>query len=237
MRKYLSIILFISVGLGQDVLTTKKGIEYKGKMIEAGYDEVKFIREELPNPQNVKTEIIQSLILSDGTEIVKNGILIRDSFVKEESSNSLNQAVIGEEAISDAKISIFNKHNISVGMLDDRTGLSLLGYTYNIKQTTMDEYFIGAGTVLSAFTGTVGWKHYYKKSRLSISSVLCGQYLAHQLDYTRFVPTVSFTIEYDIVEWAQVKLGAMGLMLLGGTSGEEGSGAGVLPFLGLNFFD
>ena len=104
MRKYLSIILFISVGLGQDVLTTKKGIEYKGKMIEAGYDEVKFIREELPNPQNVKTEIIQSLILSDGTEIVKNGILIRDSFVKEESSNSLNQAVIREKAISDKKI-------------------------------------------------------------------------------------------------------------------------------------
>ena len=63
MRKYLSIILFISVGLGQDVLTTKKGIEYRGKMIEAGYDEVKFIREQLPNPQNVKTEIIQSLIL------------------------------------------------------------------------------------------------------------------------------------------------------------------------------
>ena len=234
MRKYISIILFISVGLGQDVLTTKKGIEYKGKIIEAGYDEVKFIREELPNPQNVKTEIIQSLILSDGTEIVKNGILIRDSFVKEESSNSLNQAVLRQEAISDAKISIFNKHNISVGILDDRTGLSLLGYTYNIKQTTMDEYFIGAGTVLSAFTGTLGWKHYYKKSRLSISSVLCGQYLAN-LDFMRFLPTASFTIEYDIVEGTQVKLGGMGLMFLGGTSDEGASGAGVLPFLGLNF--
>ena len=103
MRKYLLVILFISVGLGQDVLTTKKGIEYKGKMIEAGYDEVKFIREELPNPQNVKTEIIQSLILSDGTEIVKNGILIRESFVNEESSNSSIQAMIMKAAIKDAK--------------------------------------------------------------------------------------------------------------------------------------
>ena len=98
MRKYLLVILFISVGLGQDVLTTKKGIEYKGKMIEAGYDEVKFIREELPNPQNVKTEIIQSLILSDGTEIVKNGILIGESFVKNESSNSSIQAMIIKSA-------------------------------------------------------------------------------------------------------------------------------------------
>ena len=113
MKEYLLVILFISVGLGQDVLTTKKGIEYKGKMIEAGYDEVKFIPGELPGPQNVKTEIIQSLILSDGTEIVKNGILIRESFVNEESSNSSIQKeeisnlsiqeVIREEAISFAK--------------------------------------------------------------------------------------------------------------------------------------
>jgi len=64
MRKYLLVILFISVGLGQDVLTTKKGIEYKGEVIEAGYDEVKFIREELPNAQNIKTEIIQTVKMS-----------------------------------------------------------------------------------------------------------------------------------------------------------------------------
>ena len=129
---------------------------------------------------------------------------------------------------------ILNKHNVSVGMFDDRTGLSLIGYTYNIKQTTMDEYFIGAGTMLLAFTGTMGWKHYYKKSRLSISSVLCGQYVAH-LGFMGFLPTASFTIEYDVVEWAQIKLGGMGLMLLGGTSSEDGNDVGVLPFLGLNF--
>ena len=129
---------------------------------------------------------------------------------------------------------IFNKHNISVGMFDDRTGLSLIGYTHNIKQTTMNEYFIGAGTMLLSFTGTVGWKHYYKKSRLSISSVLCGQYVTH-LGFMGFLPTASFTIEYDIVEWAQFKLGGMSLVLLGGTSDEKGSDIGILPFVGLNF--
>ena len=138
-----------------------------------------------------------------------------------------------KQAIAEEK-SILNKHNISVGMFDDRTGLSLIGYTYNIKQTTMDEYFIGAGTMSLAFTSTVGWKHYYKKSRLSISSVFCGQYVAH-LGFMGFLPSASFTIEYDIVEWAQVKLGGMGLILLGGTSGEEGSDTGVLPFVGFNF--
>ena len=98
----------------------------------------------------------------------------------------------------------------------------------------MDEYFIGGGTMLLAFTGTVGWKHYYKKSKLSISSVLCGQYVAH-IGFEGYMPTVSLTLEYNLAKWAQVKLGGMGVMLLGGTSGESGGDSGALPFVGLNF--
>jgi len=123
------------------------------------------------------------------------------------------------------------KHNISIGMFDDRTGFSLIGYSYNVWQTGMDEYFIGGGTMLLAFTGTVGWKHYYKKSKLSISSVLCGQYVAH-LGFIGFMPTASFTIEYDLLKRAQVKLGGMGLMML---SGDNSGDSGILPFVGLNF--
>lgn len=104
MRKYFLLVLLVSIGFGQDVLTTKEGTEYKGKMIEAGHYEVKFKGEGMPSPQNVKTEIIQSLILSDGTEIVKNGILIEDSFINKENSNSSIQAVTREETISDKKI-------------------------------------------------------------------------------------------------------------------------------------
>ena len=95
----------------------------------------------------------------------------------------------------------------------------------------MNEYFIGGGTMIMAFTGTVGWKHYYKKSRLSISSVLCGQYVAH-FGFMGFISNASFTIEYDIVEWAQVKLGGTGLIML---TGDNSSDMGVLPFAGLNF--
>ena len=123
------------------------------------------------------------------------------------------------------------KHNLSIGMLDDRTGFSLIGYTYNVRQSDMDEYFIGGGTMLLAFTGTVGWKHYYSKSKLSISSVLCGQYVAH-MGFMGFMPTVSLTLEYNLIDWAQVKLGGMGLVML---SGDNSGDAGVLPFLGLNF--
>ena len=119
-------------------------------------------------------------------------------------------------------------------MLDDKTGLSLLGYTYTIKQTNMNEYFVGAGTMISAFTSTAGWKHYYYKSRVSISSVICGQYVAH-LGFMGFLPTASFTIEYDLIERVQVKLGGIGLMLLGGTSDEDGSNARIFLFACLNF--
>ena len=136
-----------------------------------------------------------------------------------------------------------SKHNLSIGMFDDRTGFSFIGYTYNLKQTDMNEYFIGGGTMIvmyyMAFTGTVGWKHYYKKSRLSISSVLCGQFLQYynilydaHFGFMGFISNASFTIEYDIVEWAQVKLGGTGLIML---TGDKYIDMGVLPFAGLNF--
>ena len=125
---------------------------------------------------------------------------------------------------------VIKKHNISVGMFDDRTGLSLIGYTYNIKQTTTDEYFIGAGTMLLAFTGTVGWIHYYRKSTLSISSVVCGQYIAH-LGFAGFMSTWSTSLEYNMVKWAKVKLGGLGLIIFA----DGDIDLGVFPSAGLNF--
>ena len=125
------------------------------------------------------------------------------------------------------------KHNISLGMFDDKTGFSLIGYTYNIQQTEMDEFFIGGGTMLMAFTGSAGWKHYYKKSKISYYSILSGQAVAH-LGFSGFMPTISFSLEYNLSKRTQVKIGGMGLKLQGGTVGESGY-TGVLPFLGLNF--
>ena len=127
-----------------------------------------------------------------------------------------------------------NKHNISLGMLDDKTGFSLIGYTYNIRQTEMDEFFIGGGTMIMAFTGSAGWKHYYKKSKLSFYSVLSGQGVMH-MGFSGFMPTISFSLEYNLTRQAQIKMGLWGMALLGGTSGEDGGDTGVLPFVGLNF--
>ena len=140
--------------------------------------------------------------------------------------------IFTQESINEQ--SELNRQNLSIGMLDDKTGFSMIGYTYNIKQNETNEYFIGGGTMLFAFTGTVGWKHYYRKSKLSISSVLCGQYVAH-MGFMGFLPTVSLTLEYNVTNLTQVKVGGWGFTLLGGTSGESGGHSGVLPFIGLNF--
>ena len=123
-----------------------------------------------------------------------------------------------------------NKHNISLGLFDDKTGFSFIGYTYDIRKTEMDEYFIGGGTMIVGFTGSAGWKHYYKKSNLSFYSVLSGQAVIH-MGFSGLMPNASFGLEYNLSKRTQVKIGGMVAILLDGSSVE----AGVLPFVGLNF--
>ena len=76
MRKCLFTILLVSISLAQDILITKMGTEYKAKMLEAGYYKVQFQAEGMKSAQSVRIETIKSLVLSDGTEMVKNGYLI-----------------------------------------------------------------------------------------------------------------------------------------------------------------
>ena len=127
----------------------------------------------------------------------------------------------------------FKKHNLSVGCLtDDKTGVSILGYTYNIKQNEMNEYFIGGGTAILAFTGTVGWKHYYKKSKsYSIYSVLSEQAVMH-MGFSGFMSTASIGLEYNFKK-IQIKYGLFGLFII--RTDQNRQEFGLLPFIGLNF--
>ena len=126
-----------------------------------------------------------------------------------------------------------NKNNISIGLFDDKIGFSLIGYTRNIKQTEMDEFFLGGGTMLMAYTASAGWKHYYKKSKLSFYSVLSGQGVMH-LGFSGFMPTASFSLEYNLKRKTQIKMGLWVMVLVGGTSSESGGDAGILPFFSFN---
>ena len=123
-----------------------------------------------------------------------------------------------------------NKHNISLGLFDDKTGFSFIGYTYDIRKTEMDEFFVGGGTMIVAFTGSAGWKRYYKKSKLSFYSVLSGQAVIH-MGFSGLMSNASLGLEYNLSKRTQLKIGGTRVMLLGGSSQD----AGILPFIGLNF--
>ena len=87
-----------------------------------------------------------------------------------QNSTSIKSREVNNESIT-KDYDILNKHNFTIGFLDDRNGFSILGYTRNLKQTSSDEYFIGAGTMIMGISATIGYQYYYIRSKLSISSV------------------------------------------------------------------
>ena len=129
MRKCLFTILLVSISLGQDVLITKMGTKYKGKMLEAGYYKVQFQAEGMKSAQSVRIETIKSLVLSDGTEVVKDGYLIkRDSIKKSDNFDKIkffNISNVGGILIGFSGILLYSnnqrtpKDNASIKEMED----------------------------------------------------------------------------------------------------------------------
>ena len=71
----------------------------------------------------------------------------------------------------------------------------------------------------------------YNKSIISFYSVLSGQGIMH-FGFAGFMPTSSFSLEYNLSEKIQVKMGLWGLMML---SGDNSGDKGIMPFIGLNW--
>ena len=61
---------------------------------------------------------------------------------------------------------------ISVGFLDHKTGMSLIGYAHTLKIIDKHEFFIGAGTLVAMNTAAVGWKYYLNDSPIHLYSVM-----------------------------------------------------------------
>ena len=124
---------------------------------------------------------------------------------------------------------------ISLGMFDDTTGFSLIGYTYNIQQTEIDAVFYRRWDDANGIYGLCRMETLLgKKSKISYYSILSGQAFAH-LGFSGFMPTISFSLEYNLSKRTQVQIGGMGLMLVGGTSSESGGDIGILPDVAWNF--
>ena len=141
------------------------------------------------------------------------------------------------------------KFNLSLGFFDSRTGLSLIGLSYDIYQDRRNEIFVGAGTALLAFTGSIGWKHYFSDTynnniniyieedsnnfKYSFSSspfvVVSCQAVAH-LGFSGFAPTVSPGYEIRFSKYFSTQLGCNFIMLMTDREPEFG----FLPFLNMD---
>ena len=72
----------------------------------------------------------------------------------------------------------------TIGAFDDKIGLSLIGYTGNIKLNEMNNFYLSAGTSYIVHTISGGVKHYYSKSKLSIYSVFSFKKIFMDNDYS-----------------------------------------------------
>ena len=129
-----------------------------------------------------------------------------------------------------------NKHNISAGFFDDKTGFSLLSYSQDFKQYEKYELFVGFGTVVSGSTLSLGIKNYYLKSRLSIYSTFSAQF-SFDMDLADLreiyiAPTVALGAQLRTTNSVFLKAGLFSGIYL--DDSVWGDGFPALPFIGLN---
>ena len=155
---------------------------------------------------------------------------------------------VDNEAVSDT-LDQNKRFNLSLGFFDSRTGLSLIGLSYDIYQDRKNEIFIGGGTALLAFTGSLGLKHYFSDTYINNSNVsieedsnnfkysffsspfvvVSCQAVAH-LGFSGFAPTVSPGYEIRFLKYFSTQLGCNLIMLMTDREPEFG----LLPFLNMD---
>ena len=195
------------------------------------------------NFQSISGSRIETLEKGDGDLIIAHVPEIQQKYLKSSMNNYSSKTI--------EQNTVFSKHNLTIGFLDDRTGWSILGYTYDFKQTDNYELFIGAGTMLSTLSPTIGVQKYYRKSRLSVSSVLSTKFIFGEshaelnsdeieimfypffgFDFHMLLEnSTSLTLDYNLYNRAQIKCGFVGVMVIN----HEKDYYGFRPFAGINF--
>ena len=107
------------------------------------------------------------------------------------------------------------KYNLSLGIFDSRTGISVIGLSYDIYQQK-DEIFISCGTIPELHhTVSAGWKHYLLDKNISPFTVVSLQAWRSRTwergSRRRYVPgkavTISLGLEYVISPQVTIQFG------------------------------
>jgi len=122
------------------------------------------------------------------------------------------------------------RSNILLGLFNSRTGLSLIGLSYDIYQDNRNEIFVGGGTAIITLTGSIGWKHYlfdssknnmFNRFYSSPFLVVSNQVIAHAYSSNE-VGNVFISPGYEIkltrrkpsLEYMSIQLGCNFMMLM-----------------------
>jgi hypothetical protein len=100
---------------------------------------------------------------------------------------------------------------VAVGFLDHKTGMSLVGYARTLKQTEKHDFFIGAGTMIAAFTASAGWKYYFNDALIKFYSVLSIQGV-NAMGGGFIAPVISFGVEKNLYKKWYVNFGAISMV-------------------------
>lgn len=121
------------------------------------------------------------------------------------------------------------RRNISLGFLDDRTGLSFIGYSYNVVQKPQDDFYAGVGTLLAAFTASAGWKHSYAPSGSSFYHTAGIQAIA-AMGGDKILGIVSLGYEKQFAKKWSIRLGGLAFV-----SFNHYRPVTPFPFINLNY--
>ena len=82
-------------------------------MLEVRHDKIEFQAEGMISAQTISIKTIESLVLSDGTEVVINGYLVKNDLIKESESDLIKKSDNFEDELS---LNLSNIGDILVGV-------------------------------------------------------------------------------------------------------------------------
>tara|TARA_B100000427_G_C15386413_1_gene541276 strand:+ start:226 stop:807 length:582 start_codon:yes stop_codon:yes gene_type:complete len=127
------------------------------------------------------------------------------------------------------------KKSLSVGLFDDKAGLSLFGVSVSTNLGNKNEIFVSGGTTLILHSLSIGLIHYYRKSRFSVSSLFSIKHQIPNNEYMGQDPiqylSSALTLEYHLFNNMNLKAG--GAVVLDNAENEYEFWA--YPFLNLTF--
>ena len=180
MVRYISLLLFIGMMFGQDVLKTVSGKEYKGKYLKAEGGKVFFIPEGASSPTQVpivsineiitetgkKISLLSTLIMKDGTVIKGSLAMISIDAIRFLKENETTPVDIQKDDIKsltgiDGEIDL---NNIDVKSLPELNSLALQEYQklsteekaiYDANSYNVKKWALYGPTSIIVFTGSI----------------------------------------------------------------------------------